>query len=116
MTLCDPDAARFPLQAPAAAHPVAFVDDQVRVTDPLTAESAAELVSDTVGIGGGAEPPPPPPPPPQPPTTTSESANATNSPFWFTAPPCSVHARFASKGHTTKFRASSHVRHRVIPR
>tara|TARA_B100000989_G_scaffold131760_1_gene97755 strand:+ start:1486 stop:1722 length:237 start_codon:yes stop_codon:yes gene_type:complete len=45
-----------------AEHEVAFVDDQVRVTEEPTSTDEDDELSDTL-TGRGAEPPPPPPPP-----------------------------------------------------
>ena len=62
-----------PLHSPLAVHPVALVDDQVKVTDSLTQRvvGLAEIdavgtgagagVGAGVGAGSGAEEPPPPP-------------------------------------------------------
>tara|TARA_B100001057_G_scaffold501024_1_gene619774 strand:+ start:12345 stop:12599 length:255 start_codon:yes stop_codon:yes gene_type:complete len=44
-----------------AEHEVAFVDDQVRVTEEPTNTDEDDELSDTL-TGRGAEPPPPPPP------------------------------------------------------
>lgn len=68
VTLSSPDGSLSPLHSPPALHPVALVDDQVRVTDSLThkvvglAEIEAVGAGGGVGTGAGSEPPPPPPP------------------------------------------------------
>lgn len=68
-----------PDHAPLAVQLVALVDDHVRVTDPLTATSGAEVVRLTVGGGLPPELPPllpPPPPPPHPDRVISKHVQA----------------------------------------
>ena len=87
VTLWDPDAPSEPLQEPEALHDVAFVDDQFRVIDPLTATSMTELVSITVGGVLETEPPPP-PPPPQPASAATDSPSAASTTRNFIVIPC----------------------------
>ena len=71
MRLSSPEVPLSPLHSPLALHPVALVDDQVKVTDSLTQRvvGLAEIdavgtgagVGAGVGAGSGAEEPPPPP-------------------------------------------------------
>ena len=68
MKLSSPDVSLSPLHSPPALHPVALVDDQVKVTDSLTQRVVGSAEIEAVGTGGGAgtgagagsEPPPPP--------------------------------------------------------
>jgi hypothetical protein len=52
VTLCDPLAARDPLQLPPAVQLVALTDVQVRVTEPLTVKLLSDV--DSVGAPGGS--------------------------------------------------------------
>jgi hypothetical protein len=63
-TLLEPEVASAPLQAPDAVHEVAFVEDQVSVTDPSAATPVEEL--EMLAVGGGAVELLSPPPPPHP--------------------------------------------------
>jgi hypothetical protein len=58
---CEPLAASAPLQAPDAAHEVAFVDAQVNSLESPASIVAGEAVMVAVGTGGGELDAPPPP-------------------------------------------------------
>tara|TARA_B100000035_G_C20671754_1_gene409893 strand:+ start:35 stop:325 length:291 start_codon:yes stop_codon:yes gene_type:complete len=69
--LSSPEVLLSPLHSPPALHPVALVDDQVKVTDSSTqrvvgfaeieAVGTGEGTGAGVGAGSGVEEPPPPP-------------------------------------------------------